>query len=114
MASDRPPHVSIGVPVYNGERYLAQALDSILAQTFSDYEIIISDNGSTDATPDICRMYAAQDPRIKFHRHDHNRGSAWNYNRVFELSSGTYFGWLSHDDVYDPRFLERCVEVLDS
>ena len=74
--------VSIGVPVYNGEAYLAEALNSISRQTYDRLEVVISDNGSSDATADICRQRAALDPRIRFYRSGVNRGSAWNFNRV--------------------------------
>ena len=105
--------VSIGVPVFNGENYLAEALDSILAQTFSDFELIISDNASTDATQEICRGYAAKDQRIRYCRNETNLGAARNFNRVFQLSSGEYFKWSAHDDLIAPDFLVKCVEVLD-
>jgi glycosyltransferase involved in cell wall biosynthesis len=107
------PRVSIGVPVYNGANFLAGTLDSILAQTFCDFELIVSDNGSTDATEAICREYAARDRRIRYVRNATNLGAAKNYNRVFELAAGEYFKWNGHDDPLAPRFLERCVECLD-
>ena len=106
--------VSIGMPVCNGEQYLAEALDSFLAQTFTDFELILSDNGSTDATAAICQEYAARDGRIRYTRAEANRGAAWNFNRVFELSRGEYFKWAAHDDLCDPTFLERCVDVLQA
>lgn len=108
------PRVSIGMPVYNGELFLKEALDSILAQTFKDFELIVSDNGSTDRTQQICRAYAAKDPRIRYYRSEQNLGAGWNFNRVVELSTGEYFKWNCHDDVCAPEFLEKCVEVLDS
>ena len=107
------PKVSVGVPVFNGEQFLAEALDSILAQTFQDFEVVISDNASTDGTAQICRSYAERDSRIRYYRSDINRGAAWNHNRVFELARGEYFKWLSHDDFCAPEFLEECVAVLD-
>lgn len=110
----RRPRVSIGLPVYNGAAYLEQALDSLLKQTFSDFELIISDNASTDRTPEICAAYASRDPRIRYFRSDVNRGAAWNFNRVFEEAAGDYFKWMAHDDVIFPDFLEKCVQVLDS
>jgi glycosyltransferase involved in cell wall biosynthesis len=107
------PRVSIGLPVYNGENYLAETLDSILAQTFRDFELIISDNASTDGTEAICRRYAASDHRIRYIRNAENLGAAKNYNRVFQLAKGEYFKWNGHDDPLAPTFLERCVKVLD-
>lgn len=107
------PAVSIGLPVYNGAVYLEAALDSILAQDFTDFEVIISDNASTDTTEEICRRYAANDSRIQYSRLPENQGAARNYNRVFELSSGKYFKWAAHDDVLHPHFLTRCVEVFE-
>ena len=105
--------VSIGLPVYNGAEYMAEALDGILAQSFSDFELIISDNASTDATVDICADYARRDSRIRLHRQSSNLGAAPNYNFVFEQSQGEYFKWAAHDDRFSPDFIERCVEVLD-
>lgn len=110
---DKKPRVSIGMPVYNGERFLKEALDSILAQTFEDFELIISDNGSTDKTQEICRAYTAKDQRISYYRNEKNFGGAWNFNRVFELSRGEYFRWAAHDDVCAPECIERCIEVLE-
>jgi len=106
------PHVSVGIPVYNGERYIAQSIDSILSQTFRDFELIISDNASTDATEQICREYANKDPRIRYYRSEQNRGAAWNHNRVVELARGQFFRWQCHDDYSAPTFLERCLSVL--
>ncbi len=108
------PHVSIGLPVYNGESQLALALDSLIAQTFDDLEIVVSDNHSTDATESICRDFAARDARIHYVRSDRNRGAAWNFNRVFELSHGRYFKWASSNDLHAPDCVRRCVEVLDA
>ncbi len=108
-----PPRVSIGLPVYNGADYLDVALDSLLAQTFTDFEIIISDNASTDGTEAICRRYAAQDSRIRYHRNPANLGAARNYNQTLSLARGEYFKWAAHDDTCAPQFLERCVWVLD-
>ena len=111
--SDDKLRVSIGLPVFNGEDYLEEALDSILAQTYTDFELIISDNASTDRTEEICRAYAAKDRRIRYHRSERNLGAAKNFNGCFELSTGEYFKWAAHDDVLAPDYLLRCVEVLD-
>src|SRR5215213_6401610 len=91
--------VSIGLPVYNGDRFLARSLDSLLAQTMPDFELIISDNASSDGTAEICRAYARRDRRIRCVRNEHNLGVYRNFNRVFQLSSGKYFKWAAADDV---------------
>jgi glycosyltransferase involved in cell wall biosynthesis len=99
--------------VYDGEKYLVEALESVLAQSFEDFELVISDNASTDRTSEICRDYSLKDGRIRYYRNETNLGAAVNYNRVFELSTGSYFKWISHDDLSAPAFLENCVEILD-
>jgi glycosyltransferase involved in cell wall biosynthesis len=111
--TNNQPRLSIGLPVYNGEKFLKEAIDSLLAQTFEDFELIISDNASTDKTEEICRAYAVKDKRICYYRNEKNIGSACNFNRVFELSSGEYFKWAAHDDLHAPDFLMKCIEVLD-
>ncbi len=111
--SARRSRVSIGLPVYNRKQFLRETLDSVLAQTFEDFELIISDNASTDGTEEICREYANRDTRVRYSRNHVNLGASRNYNRVFELSSGEYFKWLASDDLCAPTFLERCVEALD-
>ncbi|HRQ40414.1 MAG TPA: glycosyltransferase family A protein [Chloroflexota bacterium] len=108
------PRVSIGLPVFNGERYLSDTLDSILNQTFTDFELVIADNGSTDGTRQICEAYAAKDKRIKYHRSSTNLGIAPNYNRAFELSSGEYFKWADYDDLIAPDFISKCLDVLEN
>jgi len=108
------PRVCLGLPVYNGERFLEEALQCALAQTLDDFELIVSDNASTDRSAEIVRDYASRDPRIQVHCAPENRGAAWNFNRAFALSRAAYFKWMAHDDRFAPTFLERCVEVLDS
>lgn len=108
------PRVSIGLPVYNGEKFLAQALDSILSQSFDDFEVIIADNASTDRTAEICQIYAARDPRICYHCNETNIGAAANFNLTVAMAQGEYFKWAAHDDILDPTFLQRCVDILDS
>lgn len=107
------PRVSIGMPVYNSERWLAATLESILAQTFVDFELIISDNNSSDRTGKICQEYAGRDARIKYSRNAKNIGANPNFNRVFRLSSADYFKWASSNDVIEREMLAKCVEVLD-
>jgi glycosyltransferase involved in cell wall biosynthesis len=108
------PRVSIGLPVFNGEKYLKAALDSILAQTFIDFELIISDNASTDNTQRICQEYAGKDSRIRYFRNITNLGAPMNYNRTVMLSRGEYFKWAAADDVHAPDYLKKCIEVLDN
>lgn len=112
MATNNP-RVSIGMPIYNGEQFLEAAIESILVQTFTDFELIISDNASTDRTREICRAYALQDQRIRYYRNELNIGVSANFNRVFKLSTGEYFKWAAADDVCASTFLERCIEALD-
>lgn len=113
MTATSTPTVTIGLPVYNGERHLAEALESLLAQTYTDFEIVLSDNASTDGTEEICRSFAERDGRIRYERAEENRGATWNFNHVVELARGRYFRWAAHDDAVAPTYLERCVEVLD-
>jgi glycosyltransferase involved in cell wall biosynthesis len=113
VTMNQNPLVSIGLPVYNGENYLPEAIDSILAQTFTNFELIICDNASIDSTQTICETAAARDPRIKYYRSEVNLGAARNFNRTFELATGKYFKWMAHDDVLAHEFLEKCVNVLE-
>jgi len=110
---EKTPRVSIGLPVYNGDGYLEEAITSILSQSFDDLELIISDNASTDRTEEICRRFAAQDERVHYHRLEQNEGAAPNYNKVFELARGEFFKWAAHDDLCLPDFVELCVAALD-
>jgi glycosyltransferase involved in cell wall biosynthesis len=107
------PRISIGVPVYNGEAYIAQALEALLGQTFADFEIVISDNASRDRTAEICQAYASRDTRIRYYRSDVVLPPAENHNRAFDLSSGEFFKWAAHDDLCAPTFLERCLEAME-
>ena len=107
------PRVSIGLPVYNGEEYLAESLEALLGQSYKDFELIISDNASTDSTARICRRYAEQDSRVRYIRQQGNIGAAPNHNLVFDLSRGELFKWASADDLYARDLLQRCVDALD-
>jgi glycosyltransferase involved in cell wall biosynthesis len=114
MAPKRSSSVTVGVPVYNGERFIASALDSLLSQTYNDYEVIISDNASTDNTPQICAEYVRRDSRFTYTRNHINIGAPRNFNKCFEYSKSELFVWLSSDDVYAPTYLEKCVFLLKS
>lgn len=107
------PTVTIGLPVHNGERFLAEAIEAVLGQTFHDLELIVSDNASTDGTEPIARRYAGADPRVVYVRGPANRGAAWNYNHVVEMARGRYFKWQTHDDLIDPTYIEKCLAVLE-
>jgi glycosyltransferase involved in cell wall biosynthesis len=100
------------MPVYNGDQYLAHTLESLLAQTFTDFELIISDNGSDDRTESICREYVNRDSRVRYIRHSTNRGAAWNWNYVVHQARGNFLKWASANDYYDSRMIEKCMEVL--
>lgn len=114
LSPARRPKVSIGVPVYNGARFLERALDSLLAQTFQDLEIVISDNASTDETEAICRRYVGRDPRVRYWRSPVNRGLVWNHRRVLAMATGEYFMFAPHDDWFAPEYVERVAAALDA
>lgn len=107
------PKVSIGLPVYNGEDFITGAIDSILNQTFQDFELLIVDNASTDRTREICNSYLSKDNRIKYYRNENNIGAAGNFNVAFEHAVGIYFKWAACDDTIDKEFIAKCVAVLD-
>ena len=111
--TEKSPRVSIGMPVRTGQRYIRAAIDSIIAQTFTDWELIVCDNASTDATEQIVREYSVRDPRVRYQRNVHDVGPADNHNIGFNLSRGKYFRWHAHDDMCAPDYLARCVEALD-
>jgi len=108
------PTVTIGVPVFNGETFIRQTLESILRQQYDDFELLIGDNASTDSTLSICSGYAARDSRIRVLTSDTNRGAAPNYNRLVHEATGRYFRWLPADDLIAPTFLGQCVEYLNA
>jgi glycosyltransferase involved in cell wall biosynthesis len=107
------PRLSIGLPVFNGEKYLAESIEALLGQSYEDFELIISDNASTDGTAGICRRYARQDSRIRYVRQPSNIGLCPNHNFVVEQARGELFKWASHDDLYGRDLLKRCVDALD-
>lgn len=113
MHGTPPPVVTVGLPVFNGARYLPDTLDSLLNQDLPDVEFLIGDNGSDDATAAICADYARRDARVQVHRSQVNRGAAWNYNRLVALAQGRYFKWAGYDDLVDPDVLSLCVAALE-
>ena len=102
------------MPVYNGEKVIRRSIDSVLSQTFTDFELIISDNASTDSTSIICKEYEKKDQRIKYIKHENNKGPGFNFQFVLSESKSDYFVWLADDDYWEPTFLEKNVKVLDS
>jgi glycosyltransferase involved in cell wall biosynthesis len=108
------PRLTIGLPVYNGEHYLEESLDALLGQTFEDFELIVSDNASTDGTADICRRYEQLDPRVRYVRQPRNLGAAGNHNFVVDQARAELFKWASADDLYARDLIERCVAALDA
>ena len=113
QAMTTAPRLTIGLPVYNGEKYIAESLDALLGQTYTDFELIISDNASTDGTADICHRYVQQDSRVRYIRQPKNIGLAPNHNVVVEQARGELFKWASNDDLYARELVERCVDALD-
>lgn len=107
------PSVSIGMPVFNSEKYIVPALESILGQTYADFELIISDNASNDRTPEICQEFARQDARIRYFRQPRNLGAPRNFNFVFEQARAPYFKWAAGSDVCDRDLVRVCKQVLD-
>ncbi len=108
------PLVSIGLPVYNGERYLGQALESLISQDYDNFELVISDNASTDSTEMICREFEKRESRVRYIRQDKNIGASGNFDRVLRLANGVYFMWAAHDDLWESTFISKCIEVLQS
>lgn len=106
------PEISIGLPVYNGERYLEEAVQSVLDQDFTDFELIIRDNASTDGTQSICERFAKEDDRVRYIRNPSNVGAAPNFNALVDDARGQYFQWMAHDDLLLPQFLSECLEAL--
>ena len=107
------PRLTVGLPVYNGEKYLCEAIDTLLSQTYGDFELVISDNASTDATQEICQGYTRQDARVRYLRQPRNIGLSPNHNFVADQARGELFKWAAADDLYGPELLRSCVAALD-
>ena len=114
MATSEQPLVTVGVPTYNRAAQLERTIASVLAQSYRNFELVVSDNGSTDGTEAFCRRVAAAEARIRYVRHPANRGPEFNFRHVLTEARGTLFMWLADDDWLDPNYLERCAEVLVS
>lgn len=108
------PLLTVGMPVYNAGDTLSYALDSLLAQTFKDFQIIISDNASTDETREICECYQRMDRRIRYHRNERNIGALYNFNYLLEIAESPLFMWAAHDDQWKPDFMKELVGLLMS
>ncbi len=108
------PKISIGLPVYNGEKFLAKALDSLLNQTFQDFEIIISDNASTDKTPIIAKKFLQKNNRVKYIKQEKNLGGLENFLFVLSKAETQYFMWAAADDYWDNTFIEKNLRILDA
>jgi glycosyltransferase involved in cell wall biosynthesis len=113
ILKENSPKVSIGMPVFNGEAVIRRAIESLLTQSFEDFELIISDNASDDATQDICREYASKDKRVIYSRNDRNVGALANFQKVLQMAKGEMFFWAAHDDWWDCRFVASAVTALD-
>jgi glycosyltransferase involved in cell wall biosynthesis len=111
---DSLPTVSVGIPVFNGADFLADAIESVLNQAFDDLELIICDNASTDRTAEICREYASRDRRVRYFHNDCNLGAVPNFNRAVARARGPYFKWLAHDDRLAPNYLAATVAALEA
>ena len=114
MELPKKPLVSIGMPVYNGENYIQNAIESVLTQTYENLELIIFDNASTDNTTEICKEYVTGDNRVKYYRNKINLGAGPNYDNCFYKSSGKYFKWIAHDDMIETSYLEKTVAALEN
>ena len=113
MKTKIQPRVNIGIPVYNGEKFIQKCLNSLLNQTFTDFEIILSDNASTDSTANICQEYADKDKRILFIKQPSTKKALWNYNFVLQQAKSEYFMWASADDIWHPEFIEKNLMFLE-
>ena len=114
LLKSNKPLVSIGIPVYNGERYIRRSLDSLLAQDYANVELIVSDNASTDDTPNICRGYAKKDKRVTVYSRSCTVSASENFKTVLEIARGSYFMWAADDDYWLPTFVTELVEELEN
>lgn len=114
MTFSKKPQLSIGMPIYNAEKFLRSRLDSLLSQTFTDFQLIISDDASTDTTSEICKEYSSKDKRIKYFRQKQNIGMSANFHFVLHKSNSKYFFWAAQDDITIPGFIEKNINALEN
>lgn len=114
MTEPKKTKLSIGMPIYNAEKFLQNRLESLLSQPFYDFELIISDDASTDSTSDICKEYLLKDKRIRYIRQEKNIGMSANFHFVLHQANSEYFFWAAQDDLTIPGFIEKNIEVLDN
>ncbi|MGI9610263.1 MAG: glycosyltransferase family 2 protein [Acidimicrobiia bacterium] len=112
--STEVPRVTVGIPVYNGGLSIRATIESVLAQTYDSFEVLVVDNASTDDTEEVCRELAARDDRVRYVRNTENIGQNNNFTRVYQLGTGDFFRWMGDDDSLEPGYLTACVEALDS
>ncbi len=112
--NDMRPKVSFGLPVRNAEHSIERVVSSVLAQTFDDFELVVSDNASTDRTSEICRRFASEDVRVRFDPNPEDIGLLANFNRLVGIARGEYFRWIGADDWLEPEYAEHCVRALDA
>ena len=105
--------ITIGLPAYNGEKTIKRTIDSILSQTVTNFKLIISDDGSTDSTPEICHKYEQKDKRIEYIQKKENKGWIWNWIFLAEKAYTKYFVWISQDDYWEPKFIEKNIDILE-
>ena len=113
MNNENQSKITIGLPVYNGDKFIHNAINSLLNQTFTDFELIISDNASTDATTSICEEYAKKDSRILFLKQKSTNKALWNFNFVLQEAKSEYFMWASADDIWHPEYIEKNLMFLE-
>ena len=111
---EKIPKITVGLPVFNGEKFLSSRIKSILKQSYKNFILVISDNGSTDKTQIICKELLNEDPRIEYFRQEKNMGAMWNYNFLAEKSKTKYFVWATADDSWENKFLEKTLAILEN
>ena len=107
------PKITVGLPIYNEQKHISEAIESLKGQTYADFDVFISDNCSTDATSAICREKIGNDRRFRFSSHSRNLGAASNFEHAFRVSDREYFAWLGGHDFISHDFLKTLSFILD-